>query len=177
MEYRRPRRHHPLHLCVDNSIYFLTARIRGDGPRLEKSETRLLFLNHLKKKLSDASCVLYAWAVLPDHYHILFQGGSGGFLGPLMQAVHGGFSREFNRLEGKPGRRVFQNYWDRCVRDRRDFYSHFNYIHQNPVKHGLVCGLADYDCSSYLYWREKKGERWMDSCFELFPIVDFTVRG
>jgi putative transposase len=171
------KRHHPLHLNMDRTVYFVTARLHRNGPRLDEPEIRRLFLDHLRSKLSNASCILFAWAVLPDHYHILFQGGSGEFLGPLMQAVHGGFSRELNKREGKPGRRMFRNYWDRCVRDRRDFYSHFNYIHQNPVKHGLVRGLADYDCSSYAYWRDRKGERWMDSCFEIFPIADYMVRG
>jgi len=29
-------------------------------------------------------------------------------------------------------------YWEHTIRDDTDFAMHFNYIHFNPVKHGLV---------------------------------------
>ena len=43
-----------------------------------------------------------------------------------------------NQLEEMRGRRLWKNYWDWCVRDESDYWMHFNYIHNNPIKHGIV---------------------------------------
>ncbi len=88
--------------------------------------------------------------------------------------IHGKVSYLVNKKENETGRKVFQNYWDRCIRDEADFWKHFNYIHHNPIKHGCVKNMEDYKFSSYGFWLNKKGKGWLDSCFRLYPIVDFT---
>jgi hypothetical protein len=37
-----------------------------------------------------------------------------------------------------------RRYWEHTIRDDRDFAGHFDYIHFNPVKHGLVRHPADW---------------------------------
>ena len=29
----------------------------------------------------------------------------------------------------------------------------------------------------YRQWITKKGKEWIDSCFETYPIIDFTIEG
>jgi len=92
-----------------------------------------------------------------------------------MQRIHGGSAFKINELDNERGRKLFQNYWDYCVRDRSDIYVRFNYIHHNPLKHHYVTSIADYEYSSFNYWRKHKGEDWIKSCFEDYPIFDFTL--
>ncbi len=73
------------------------------------------------------------------------------------------------------GRKIFQNYWDRCIRDEADYYKHLNYILHNPFKHRYVSNMSDYIFSSYNKYLAKYGQEWVSSCFELYPIVDFTL--
>ncbi|WP_409998162.1 REP-associated tyrosine transposase [Bradyrhizobium sp. SZCCHNS3055] len=42
-----------------------------------------------------------------------------------------------------------RRYWEHTIRDDRDFERHVDYIHYNPVKHGLVSLVADWPHSSF----------------------------
>ena len=42
-----------------------------------------------------------------------------------------------------------RRYWEHAIRDDVDFEQHVNYIHYNPVKHGLVVRVADWPFSSF----------------------------
>ena len=57
------------------------------------------------------------------------------------------------------GRGVFwqKRYYDRNVRNQREFVEKLRYIHRNPVKRGLVRGSGDWKWSSFRHYalREK----------------------
>ena len=42
-----------------------------------------------------------------------------------------------------------QRYWEHVLRDERDLAKHIDYIHYNPVKHGLVSKVIDWPYSSF----------------------------
>lgn len=42
-----------------------------------------------------------------------------------------------------------RRFWEHTIRDDRDFERHVDYIHVNPVKHGLVKAVADWPHSSF----------------------------
>ena len=42
-----------------------------------------------------------------------------------------------------------RRYWEHTIRDERDFERHVDYIHFNPVKHGLVERVRDWPYSSF----------------------------
>jgi putative transposase len=42
-----------------------------------------------------------------------------------------------------------RRYWEHTIRDGADFDRHVDYIHYNPVKHGLVARAADWPHSSF----------------------------
>jgi putative transposase len=47
-------------------------------------------------------------------------------------------------------REIWQRrYWEHTIRDDHDFAVHFDYIHFNPVKHGLVSHPADWPHSTF----------------------------
>jgi len=85
-------------------------------------------------------------------------------LANFIKYIHRGSSREINKLDGCPGRKVWYQYFDRCIRCEREFYNYFAYIHCNPLKHGFVGEfdrLADYSFSSYSECQNKLGRGWM----------------
>jgi len=57
---------------------------------------------------------------------------------------------------GKAERGIWQRrYWEHTLRDEDDFRRHIDYVHYNPVKHGLVTRPADWRHSSiHRYIRE-----------------------
>jgi putative transposase len=42
-----------------------------------------------------------------------------------------------------------RRYWEHTIRDNDDLTRHMDYIHFNPVKHGLVPRVGDWEYSSF----------------------------
>ncbi len=42
-----------------------------------------------------------------------------------------------------------KRFWEHTIRDDRDYQRHLDYIHYNPVKHGLVKRPIDWPWSSF----------------------------
>ncbi|MHC4984233.1 MAG: REP-associated tyrosine transposase [Planctomycetota bacterium] len=59
----------------------------------------------------------------------------------------GGAEASVSAGQGRHRRRgVWQRrFWEHTIRDARDFDRHVDYIHANPVKHGLAERPADWD--------------------------------
>lgn len=74
-------------------------------------------------------------------------------------------------------RPIWYQYIDHTLRNDRDFYIHLNYIHQNPVKHGMIKRMPDYKWSSIHRFIKEKGREWVVDCFREYPIVDFQPTG
>jgi putative transposase len=45
-----------------------------------------------------------------------------------------------------------RGYWEHAIRDETDFARHADYIHYNPVKHGLVASVRDWPFSTFHRW-------------------------
>ena len=172
--------HHPPHIYLDNSIYFITARIYQKEKILNTDQKKKILFENLWNEFGKIGYNLYAWAILDNHYHIEFKTKLGNNLGEALNLIHGKTSFEINKLDNVRGRKIFQNYWDHCIRNEKDFYQHFNYIHHNPVKHKYVKNqdeVSNYKFCSYKQWINKRGEDWTSDCFATYPIIDFTVEG
>ena len=99
-----------------------------------------------------------AWVVLPEHMHCLWTlpEGDGNFP-KRWQAIKMGFCRAMARGETLSQSRAIRGergiwqrrYWEHTVRDARDYAAHMDYIHFNPVKHGLVAHAATWPYSSF----------------------------
>jgi putative transposase len=79
-----------------------------------------------------------------------------------------------NASDNTHGRQVWHNYWDTCVRTEADYWTRFNYVHYNPIKHGYVKQLSDWPFSSYGYYLKHRGEELLLDVLERYPVVDFT---
>ena len=92
---------------------------------------------------------LLAWVVLPDHCHVLLNPGTCE-VPTIVKRFKLSFAMSFLKRQGsKSGRTWHNRYWDHIIRDERDLTRHLDYIHYNPVKHGLALSPAEYENSSY----------------------------
>ena len=48
-----------------------------------------------------------------------------------------------------------RRFWEHMIRDEEDWRKHMDYIHYNPVKHGLARAPKDWEHNSFNYWVEK----------------------
>lgn len=87
----------------------------------------------------QAQWQLEAWAVFPNHYHFIVRSlPEATDLGALIRHLHAVTARELNRLDKAEGRAVWYNFWDTRLTYQHSYLARLNYVHQNPVKHGLV---------------------------------------
>ncbi len=54
-----------------------------------------------------------------------------------------------SRLKRKESGLWQRRFWEHQIRDETDFARHVDYIHWNPVKHGLVARAADWPHSTF----------------------------
>jgi len=141
--------HNPPHIYLDNTVYFMTARTANKKCYFIANKKKEILRNILSVTIQELQVIISAWVILSNHYHLLIKIKRKDDLAKLMQLFHGRTSYILNKIDGLTGRQIWYNYWDYCIRDEKDYYNHLNYIHINPVKHGLVGRPEDYKYSSY----------------------------
>jgi len=68
--------------------------------------------------------------------------------GYLKHIGPGDYRNASRRIKGEAA--VWQRrFWEHAIRDQEDFNRHVDYIHFNPVKHGLVKQVKDWPWSSF----------------------------
>jgi putative transposase len=101
-----------------------------------------------------------AFVVLPDHLHCMWTLPQGDEdFSTRWRLVKTGFSRVYQKwrrrrippipVENTDGHLWQDRFWEHLIRDQEDFNAHCDYIHYNPVKHGLVESPGDWRYSTF----------------------------
>src|ERR1044071_4631252 len=63
-----------------------------------------------------------------------------GGLGRVLQSLslYRAFSGKGGKSDETPSRKVWCNFWDSRLSYQKSYLARLNYVHQNPVRHGLV---------------------------------------
>jgi putative transposase len=115
----------------------------------------------LRQSFRNARCnrpfAIDAIVVLPEHLHCVWTLPPGDVdYSHRWRLVKGEFSKALSAA-GNPIKRnskgeynVWQRrFWEHTVRNEQDLQAHVDYIHYNPVKHGLVTRVRDWPYSSF----------------------------
>jgi putative transposase len=99
-----------------------------------------------------------AWVVLPEHMHCVWTlpPGDSDYSG-RWRAVKKAFSKAMEPGEQRSAvrhargeRGIWQRrFWEHTIRHDKDYANHVDYVHSNPVKHGLVPEPAAWPHSSF----------------------------
>jgi REP element-mobilizing transposase RayT len=99
-------KHIPFHLYLDDKIYFVTSSTL-DKIRFFNTDTKKeIIKDRLKTSTEKYNIRIYAWAILSNHYHFLFQVKKSQNLSDFIGYINGGSSFELNSLENKKGRQI-----------------------------------------------------------------------
>ncbi len=87
---------------------------------------------------------------MPEHVHLLLTPAPGVTLEGAIQFIKGGYSHAITAELGRKGEVWQRGFTDHRIRDASDFEIHRIYIHENPVKRGIVERAPEYRyCSAY----------------------------
>ena len=89
-----------------------------------------------------------AYAVMPDHLHVVAVPRDGETIATVMQSIKGFSSYRINRVLGRRGRLWQQSYHDHVIRTEEQLLAAIRYVERNPVEDRLVDTPEDYPYSS-----------------------------
>ena len=141
---------------IPEAVYFVTCVTYKRKTLFASSENISLFWEIAKNLKKIHPYKLHAHVLIPDHFHFLILPLKEN-ISVVMQSLKDNFSRRYKKFHKiKTNIRVWQyRFWDHVIRNEDDFKRHFDYIHYNPVKHGIVGRPEDFKQSSYSRWVKK----------------------
>ncbi len=167
--------HAPVHRLGKRGAYIVTC-----GTYLRKhvlhTEERLTLVRDALFRLAEKyAWRLQAWAVMSNHYHfVAISPEEPESLKTLISTLHVDTATELNKLDGVTGRRVWYNFFDTHVTYQRSYLARLNYVHQNPVHHGVAKVAANYRwCSAA--WFEQSASNTFRRTVESFNIDRVNV--
>jgi len=111
-----------------------------------------LFIRCLEDTRRHIGWRVYGYVVMPEHIHLLVSEPEFGALADAMRELKLRFSKRWH------GQRAFwqKRYYDRNVRDQREFRIKLRYLHRNPVTRGLVKEAGDGRWSSFRQYAQRE---------------------
>ncbi|MBI5442074.1 MAG: transposase, partial [Deltaproteobacteria bacterium] len=114
-------------------------------PHLHTPERRDFFQEALFACAREFGWVLHAWSVLPNHYHFVAASPEdAATLRRLVGKLHMTTSKQLNAWDGQAGRKMWFQFWDSHLTFERSYLARLNYVHSNPVHHGVAERAEDY---------------------------------
>ena len=167
--------HRPPHRDFEGTHSFIiTAACFEHQPIIGTSLQRLAELEtQLAECCERSNAELFAWSILPNHYHLHARTNDIKLLRKEIGKVHGRTAVQWNREDGQVGRKVWFNYFDRDMKSRRHFWATKNYIHNNPVHHGYVSRWQDWPFSSVHQYLDEVGRDEAVRIWNEYPVLDY----
>lgn len=92
---------------------------------------------------------LYAYCFMTNHVHLVIKEKEIGEISKIMTKILSHYATWFNKKYEREGALFANRYKSEPVEDERYYFSLVRYIHQNPLKAGMVENLKSYPHSSY----------------------------
>jgi len=141
---------------VPGATYFFTATLAD-----RRSDSLIRHIGVLRNAFRSVRrahpFAIGAIVILPDHLHVVITlpENDAGYAKRWMllkrRFTEGVLKKEGHLRRHRIGEFALwqRRYWEHTIRDERDYESHVDYIHFNPVKHGLVTQVRDWPYSSF----------------------------
>ncbi|HJW57753.1 MAG TPA: transposase [Burkholderiaceae bacterium] len=146
---------------VAGGTYFFTVNTFRRIPVLTEAPVRAALRDAIRRAKETHPFQIEAWVLLPDHLHCIWTlpAGDADFSTRWSKIKRDvsqecGASFGVQELSDSRNRRhesgLWQRrFWEHQIRDDADFARHADYIHWNPVKHGLVGRACEWPYSTF----------------------------
>ena len=137
---------------LPGGIYFFTVVTFNRIP-IFTDENRVEALRQaLRKVMATRPFEIDAMVILPEHRHCIWRMPEGDAdYSSRWREIKKAASREISTTtNARKERMVWQRrFWEHAIRDEEDWRRHVDYIHYNPVKHGLASRPGEWAWSSF----------------------------
>ena len=149
-------------IYTDGSTYFFTVVMHRRQTILCHDDMRVALRDAIITTRKIHPFEIDAWVLMPDHLHCIWTLPEGDANFTTRWAMIKRFVtkqcaekyqrddwRNKSRIKRKESTLWQRRFWEHQIRDDVDFQRHFDYIHFNPVKHGYVSAVKDWEYSSF----------------------------
>jgi putative transposase len=172
-----PHRKTVRHYDDPSHAHYLTFSCLRCQPFLSGRHAPLWLIDSIEAARSSQPFDLWAWVFMPEHVHLLIWPQEGIDVQHILHAIKQPVARAATRWvrQNRPeflvrmrherkGERWVHRFWqrgpgyDRNVWSPREIHEKIRYIHNNPVRRGLVDHPDAWPWSSWRAWEEDAGE-------------------
>lgn len=119
------------------AVHHIMARGIERRKIFRKDADRDDFLSRLDLILTETQTPCYAWALMPNHFHLLLKTGAAP-MATVMRRLLSGYAQSFNRRYRRHGH-LFQNRYKSILCQEETYLLELvRYIHLNPVRARIV---------------------------------------
>jgi putative transposase len=160
------------HFDLPGDAHFLTFSCVHQLPLLSKDRTRKWFVESLEQARAKHHFQLWAWVIMPEHVHLLMYPTSDalGHVASVLADIKRPVGQRaitylverkssfLKRLTVKHKQRTYRRFWqagpgqDHNIYDPETAHRVVEYVHNNPVRRGLVERPEDWYWSSARDW-------------------------
>ncbi len=145
-------------------LYHVIGRGIEGGKIFSDDQDRFAFLDRLGKVAIDTATPVYAFALIPNHFHLLLRRG-GTPLSRVMQRLLTSYALKFNKRHRRSGY-LFQNRYKSIICQEESYFLELvRYIHLNPVRAKIVSSIEEmknYRFSGHSLLVGKSRASWFD---------------
>jgi len=152
---------------VPEAIYFITNVTEGRIPRFGNEENLGILANIIDAQKERLGFLVSSYVLLPDHFHIIIKPGENANISRIMATIKALCAKAINCHLNRTGKFWQHQFMDHIIRTSKDYQKHLEYIHHNPLKHGLVKDIQEYRWSS---WHQYQGKTLADIKIDLLDI-------
>jgi len=120
-------------------------------------EDRMKFIENMIKARENERYEIYGYCLMDNHIHLLLKEAEE--IGTVMKRITVGYVGWNNRKYDRTGHLLQNRYLSEAVEEESYLLTVLRYIHQNPVKAGIVKIAKDYEWSSYQQYRQYYNEQ------------------
>jgi putative transposase len=151
----------PPRLEFSGAVYHVIARGNEQRDVFRDDLDRELYLCRLARYQTQFRFRLYAYCLMTNHVHLALETGPVP-LSRIVLGLHGSYAQAFNQRHGRVGHLFQGRYKALLVQKTAYLLALVRYIHENPVKAGLVRQAAAYRWSSDRFYRGTSAPDWLD---------------
>lgn len=147
---------------IQGATYFFTVVTERRQAILTNEDVRVALRAAIIKVRESYPFTIEAWVLLPDHLHCIWTLPEGDadfstrwrlIKREVTLAIGANYFRtdfQIERRKQKQQGTIWQHrFWEHLIRDESDFAAHMDYVHVNPVKHGLAKTVNEWPWSSF----------------------------
>ena len=145
---------YPPRVCFDGAIYHVVIRGNNRAPIFSDDRDRRRYLELLVRYKQRFKYLLHAYALMPNHVHLILEPAPGTTISRIMQCVSIAYTKFFNKRHERVGH-VFQGrFRSRLIEQDLYLLAASRYVHLNPVRAKLVSHPGAFPWSSYRAYQE-----------------------